>query len=60
MSISVIAGLGNPGNNYRHTRHNIGFEIVNSLNKQNSGKWKSENKFEAEISRLTIDEKSFF
>ncbi len=58
MSILVIAGLGNPGDEYRHTRHNIGFEIVDSLNKQNGGKWKSENRFEAEVARLTLDKKS--
>lgn len=27
----LIAGLGNPGADYRHNRHNIGFMIVDSL-----------------------------
>ena len=27
----LIAGLGNIGNEYAHTRHNIGFDIVNAL-----------------------------
>lgn len=27
----LIAGLGNPGNKYIHTRHNIGFQAVDSL-----------------------------
>ena len=58
MSLLVIAGLGNPGAEYRHTRHNIGFEIVDNLSEQKGGKWKSETRFDAEVARLTHDEKS--
>ena len=35
----LIVGLGNIGSEYEHTRHNIGFEVMDFLAKQQNVSW---------------------
>lgn len=36
----LVAGLGNPGDRYRDTRHNLGFRVVESLARARGGRWR--------------------
>ena len=36
----LIAGLGNIGDEYAHTRHNIGFDVVDALVAKHKGTWR--------------------
>lgn len=40
MAIKVIIGLGNPGERYAFTRHNIGFLVVDALVDRCAGSWR--------------------
>lgn len=39
----LIVGLGNIGEEYRDTRHNIGFEVLDKMVEDAGKKWKTEN-----------------
>ncbi|MEI9911739.1 MAG: aminoacyl-tRNA hydrolase [Bacteroidota bacterium] len=38
----LIVGLGNVGNEYAHTRHNIGFEVVNAFVTRHNGSFRTD------------------
>ena len=40
MSKFLIVGLGNAGAEYAHTRHNIGFDVVNAFVRKHGGEFK--------------------
>lgn len=56
MSPILIAGLGNPGVKYQHTRHNIGFDILDALAQALGIKFESFPKFDALVAKLPSKE----
>ena len=50
MKTILIAGLGNPGNKYKHTRHNIGFMVLAALASKYSASFIPEAKYKSQTS----------
>jgi len=51
MSISLVAGLGNPGRDYVSTRHNLGWIVIEAFAAKRGLAWKTQPQFEAEVAR---------
>lgn len=52
--MKLIIGLGNPGNEYINTRHNIGFGLLDFIAHKNNFEFKIDKKFNASSCYLSI------
>jgi PTH1 family peptidyl-tRNA hydrolase len=49
----LVAGLGNPGREYEHTRHNLGWLVLEELARRHGGSWRS--KFSGSLAEVRLD-----
>lgn len=47
--MKLIVGLGNPGRNFKGTRHNVGFEVVDKLATKYRIKWRRRRRFRSSV-----------
>lgn len=53
-SIRLIVGLGNPGAEYRQTRHNAGFWFVDRLGEEARASWQRQSRQQCELARVRL------
>lgn len=50
--MKLIIGIGNPGSKYVHTKHNIGFDILDYIARKHNLTFSNKNKFNAEVAEF--------
>lgn len=52
--MKLILALGNPEAKFNHTRHNVGFAMLDAFAAENGVQWQRKDKFKADVAELTL------
>ena len=53
--IELVVGIGNPGERYQGTRHNVGWQFVDLLARQGDCRWHAKASFHGVLTEITIE-----
>ncbi|MGH2844029.1 MAG: aminoacyl-tRNA hydrolase [Solirubrobacteraceae bacterium] len=56
LPLKLLVGLGNPGAEYAHTRHNVGWWFVDALAARYGGDWRREARQQAQLARVRVED----
>ena len=60
MAIKLIVGLGNPGTQYKRTRHNVGFWFVDELAENFQSNWSNQSRFNGLLAEVRLANQKVF
>jgi PTH1 family peptidyl-tRNA hydrolase len=52
-TIKIVIGLGNPGRQYHHNRHNVGFLVLDELANRHNASWQK--KANSEVAEIEVN-----